>query len=441
MTSRQTNIHHFASTQASGGGSVRGMHQIGYAIVILAAALYGLLFAQPAFAQSGMISGTVTDSANNPIENITVELYQESFTPIFGTMWSSVSYTNTATSGNFAFPGLDAGKYRLYIYDANSTPRYQNEYFDNAADLDSATDINLAANENRSNIAVQLANLGSISGRVTIPGGGPLPNAQINLYTYATCCAYWAQFSTYAADANGDYTLPGLPTGTYRIGVYDSSYPSMYQAEFYQDAADVESATDIPVGDGEDVTGIDVELAKFGTISGRVLDTNSAPLANISIQIYGNDPCCGWIPIYSVSTNPSGYYTVTGLISGTYRVEFIDNNIPTMFQSEYYDSVATLAAAADVVVTTGQDVINVDAVLAKLGSISGSVTDDGNRPLSMIQVYAYALDSQNCCGAWSAQTDAEGHFIILGLPSERIKFTLSITLPFRHSISRNISTM
>jgi hypothetical protein len=79
-----------------------------------------------------------------------------------------------------------------------------------------------------------------------------------------------------------------LPIGEYKIG-FRADY---YFAEYFDDAADVDSATVISVVDGP-VSGIDAALQPWPSISGRVTDRRGAPLTAVSIGITDADTGVG----------------------------------------------------------------------------------------------------------------------------------------------------
>lgn len=394
------------------GRAIRAVQLFGFAGAIVVAALLALVNAQPVFAQNGVISGTVTDTSNNPIENITVELSKEQVDPFLGTFWSFVTSTTTVANGSYTFSGLDTGKYRICFANSSIPSLHRHECYDDATELDFATDIDLAANATVTSIDAQLAKFGTISGQVTIAGGAPLANAQISVYVFASCCNYWSQIGAYNADSNGHYTIAGLEPDSYRLNFADSTYPPTYQQEYYVDTADVDSATDIPVGNEEDVTGIDAELAKLGTISGRVTDANSNPIPNVRVELNQYDSFFGfWNALYSVYTDSNGDYTIIGVSAGTVRLGFFDENIPAFYANEYYNDADSVETAGDIAVALGEDVTGIDVQLTKLGSIAGRVTDKDGNPVENFAVALYENDNYINNGT----TDGNGEYIFAGL--------------------------
>ena len=63
----------------------------------------------------------------------------------------------------------------------------------------------------------------------------------------------------YSTAATGGYDVGGLAAGTYRVGFEDRS--GTYLKEYYDDAVDADSGTDVVVAAAAMVTGIDASLA------------------------------------------------------------------------------------------------------------------------------------------------------------------------------------
>ena len=69
-----------------------------------------------------------------------------------------------------------------------------------------------------------------------------------------------------------------------------------------------------------------------------------------------------WNAVATGYTSLTGTYSIEGLATGTYRIRFGDYSNKA-FATEYYDSASTPGAAANVSVTAGATVQNIDAVL------------------------------------------------------------------------------
>ena len=73
-----------------------------------------------------------------------------------------------------------------------------------------------------------------------------------------------------------------LPAANYQVEFFDND--GTYVTEYYDDQPSLELADDVPVAQGENVTGIDAQLARTGTIRGTVTDEQGQPVPGIFID-------------------------------------------------------------------------------------------------------------------------------------------------------------
>ena len=100
-------------------------------------------------AESGEISGTVTEPDGSPPSDATVALYQQGPDGTFH-MYDSYRLLNVELRGLYYFTSLPAGVYRLGFFPNDD--RFNNEYSGNQPTLDLAHDIVLAAGEKQTGI-------------------------------------------------------------------------------------------------------------------------------------------------------------------------------------------------------------------------------------------------------------------------------------------------
>jgi 5-hydroxyisourate hydrolase-like protein (transthyretin family) len=358
---------------------------------------------------AGHVTGTVTDGTI-PLSDIQVNVYHWTGSAYD---WSYVAYTDV--SGNYEMGGLAAGTYRVQFHDSNYV--YITEYYDNALDLSSAADISVTAGFTTPGIDAVLAEGGHITGTVT-DGTNPLSNIEVEIYHWTGTVYDWS-YST-STDVAGYYDMGGLPTGTYRVQFFDH-FNGIYLGEWYDDAPNLDGATDISVTAGSITSGIDAVLAEGGHISGAVTH-ESNPLYRIQVRVYswtGAD--YDWS--YSTYTDTAGNYDMSGLPTGIYRVQFFDR-FKAIYISEWYDDEPDLDDASDISVTAGLTTPGINAVLAeKKGIITGTVTD-GTDPLKGIQVKVYHWTGDDDDWSESTRTDASGNYTIGNLPAGtyRVRF-------------------
>jgi hypothetical protein len=220
-------------------------------------------------------------------------------------------------------------------------------------------------------IQLEISHSTGITGTVTNAEGDPIQGICVD--------AFDADQNIVGSDgtnASGEFEILGIPPGDYKVEYSDCDL--VYVEEWYDDQPDFGSANDVHVTQGVITSGVDAELARYGTISGRWTDENGDPVYDQSCGAYAYDATTGDFA-GSGFTNPDGYYTIGGLSTGTYVVDFSPCSVP--FGEEWYDNKLTQAAATPVSVTFGQDTGDINVVLQDTApvnttppSISGSAS-------------------------------------------------------------------
>ncbi len=248
---------------------------------------------------------------------------------------------------------------------------------------------------------------GSISGTVTEEGTGtPLEDVQVDV-----CDLAWGNCWGAQTDAAGDYTVGGLRTGDYKVQFSHSSYV----AEWWDDKTNFGAANTVAVVQGADSPGINAALAVGGSISGTVTDeATGLPLQGVDVEACDlARSSCRW-----AQTDAAGDYTVGGLRTGDYKVQFGSGSV---YVSEWWNDKAAFGATNTVAVVQGVDTPGIDAALVLGGSISGTVTEEGTGTrLEDVQVDVCDLAGDTC---WGALTDAAGHYTVGGLRAGDTRFS------------------
>lgn len=372
---------------------------------LLAVSIFG--FSLSAFSWGASISGTVTDSTGTtPLEGIEVSAYQdEEF------WWGSVQSAETDSDGHYAIEGLAGGTYRVGFGDVNHN--FVEEYYDDAPDVDAATDLMLGVSQDMTGVNARLVTASSIAGTVTdSTGATPLEGIYVTAYRYKEF--WWDAMGWANTDSNGHYTLEGLASGTYRVGFHDEY--EQYQEEYYIDAPDVDVATDLVLGVSQDLTGVDARLAPAASITGTVTGPDGTPLDGVGVQTYSwNGLTWSTLDGHSAGTGSDGTYALRGLTGGIYRVRFWGASIGHVDQ--FYGGSYDVNMAKSIAVPEGSSIDGMDVMLAVGGHISGSVSGpSGSPPLDEYAVYAYRRKGTNWLevGGWS-WVGFEGAFDYAGL--------------------------
>jgi len=258
--------------------------------------------------------------------------------------------TETNELGEYTIAGLPADKeYRVFIW---GQPGWANEVYQETIWWDEATIVSPDA----TGIDFTLDPGGSISGVVTDEGGNPLANIGVDIMDggYGAC-----------TDTDGNYTIAGLPFGTYNVAAgRDFCEPHEYVEELVFGVEINEITPDV----GE----INFTLELGGSISGTVttvdVEGNTVPVTelwvdacheSVSLEMWGNSPLC-----IGAQTDQDGFYTIPRLLPGNYRVVTWGNNDLSL---QFYDGVLNYYEANLVTVETGQIRESVDFSLFASG--------------------------------------------------------------------------
>jgi hypothetical protein len=382
---------------------------------LAAAATLSLLGANSALAVgSGSITGTVTDfSSEAPVAQIQACAYRS---PSF----EYAGCEETAVDGSYAIAGLAGGSYKVqfrrpYFSEAN----YLAQYYDGQPTWDSANVVAVTEGVAKTGVDAELHVGGQIAGTV-VAAAGEAPLASIS------ACAYVATgpgelVGCAATDADGEYTITGLPTGPYKVQ-FEPSFGVNFVSQYHAGKATRDAADSIAIVAGATVSGIDAKMQVGGTITGQVTDAES------SLAIEGAEACLypagSTIPAGCRPTDASGNYSITGLATGPYKVGFRPGSSDQTHARQFYDGKATLAAANAIAVTQGATVGGIDAELPKQGGIAGRVTAASGAPLAGIEVCAGSSGLEGSDSGCDL-TDAGGDYLIAGLQessSYRVEF-------------------
>ncbi len=260
-------------------------------------------------------------------------------------------------------------------------------------------------------IDFSLSAAGSISGTLTEQGTG----VALQGYVYVYGSTGGAYLESAPTDADGNYTLDGLPAGSYYLEATAAYHRSEVYDDLPCDSCDVTMGTSIPVTAGASVTGIDFVLDRLGTIEGTVVDqSNSAPLGYYEIDLLTPEG----LPRGYAYTTGDGSYAFQGVQPGTYVVK---TAVSFIFRDEVYDDVpcengCSLVGATPVSVSLGGTTSGIDFSLLRLGRLTGTVTDAASGlPLGDSAVSLY--DSRGYYRTTS-YSQADGTFTSAYLPSD-----------------------
>jgi hypothetical protein len=353
----------------------------------------------------GIVRGSVM-SAVGPIGNVSIDLNGEpcgGYPPGGGLTDSAGNYTVTVPAGT-------------YFVRANPFPsglNYVMKYWNPAGgsiNCWEAAPVMVTDGVISDGISFLLEPGGSVSGHVTDASGGDLSNVHVYAQTQGCGGEWLAGVNT---DANGNYTLFGLPTGDVFVRACASCSGFNYVDEWYNNVTDCNQATPVAVVAGQDTPGIHFQLEPGGSVSGHVSDALGNPIPNV--HVYSQSWACGGPWLAGTSTDVNGNYTLFGLPGGDVFVRACPSCTGQNYVDEWYDNVIDCSQATPVAVVAGQDTPNTNFALEEGGTISGWVRDDLGTGLSNVLVNAYGgkCHAQHLTGA---TTDLTGYYEIRGIP-------------------------
>jgi Carboxypeptidase regulatory-like domain len=315
---------------------------------------------------TGKIEGKVTEelSPGTGIQNIDVRVYDT-------TSDKYVVGADTNASGEYAVTGLKEGSYEVGFYPPLGS-EYVPRWYSEEPSFSKATLLMVKEGEAKSGIDAELRIGGKISGTVTNTSKVGLEH--IEVVAYSTGTGEEAFFGEAKTNANGEYTVVGLPEDSYIVEFYpEYGYGLNFVPQYYNEEPMFSRATPILVEEEKTRTLIDAELQVGGEISGTVTDAvTHKPVANVYVSAYetsdGGEE--GFEEDYA-KTNANGEYTIIGLGNGTYKIEFEAEDktgteyTGTEYITQYYNDEPSLASASLVTASQGSTTPGIDAALVR----------------------------------------------------------------------------
>jgi protocatechuate 3,4-dioxygenase beta subunit len=285
---------------------------------------------------------------------------------------------------------------------------------------------------------------GSIAGQVlNLKGGTPLKKANVQL----TMMNLGGQANMTAAagrgqpmmpirkavetDEQGRFSFTGLDAGKYRLSADRQGYLHQnYGARKYSG-----SGTPVLVAEGQNVTGIVFQMNPQAVITGKVLDEDGAPVANLQVRAMRYLYRGGtrqWSQVANANTTDIGEFRLPGLEPGRYVVSSAVRNggmqarrgqtdeampaVPDMmYAATYYPSTTNSTTAVPVDVGAGGEVRGIDIRLVKtrVYRVRGKVAGAGDQRNVMVSLSPKDMPGGQLMGQANGP---EGQFEIRNVP-------------------------
>lgn len=348
----------------------------------------------------GAISGQVTNTKGKPLEGLCVTVSSQN---------GSTGSATTSAKGLYSVLNLPTGAYTV-TFCGNTAGYVSQSYADGLANP-----VSVIAGETTTQVNASLTLGGTISGHVTNTAGRSL----FGICVEASGLTSGSTSGSTSTAGNGDYHISGLTTGTYAVDYFSGcANKGSYVTEWYKGKIGLSSASKVRVTDGRTTSGIGVRMYVAGSISGRVTDTAMTALAGICVTVvYRNGDTSGG----SSSTVGDGTYSVAGLATGTYLVDFTpDCGATGNYSAQWYKDKSSLTTATTVKVRAGRTASGIDARLPPGGTIAGKVTDVRGRALAGICI---SVNGANAFGV--ATTTVSGTYAVDDLGTGRYTVSFS----------------
>jgi hypothetical protein len=302
----------------------------------------------------GAISGTVTSAATDTVIagiEVCALTTEEPFAYSCGT---------TNTSGEYTLTGLEPGEYIVVFFaPLESQLNYVTQYYDDKSSESEAKNVPVTAGGMASGIDASLHAGGRITGSVV--NGPDKAIAGIEVCALESFFGFYERCTT--TNSSGEYALVGLASGEYDVEFSAPANSGLnYVTQFWDEEATFFEADAVPVTAGETTPEeIDATMRPGGEITGKVVSAaTKKALEGILVCAYEEE-----LEYERCSTTDSvGEYTILGLATGSYEVEFSEAFAGQgNYATQYYDDAASFEDAELVLAKVGQTTAGIDAEL------------------------------------------------------------------------------
>lgn len=363
----------------------------------------------------GALAGRLAFSDGSPVPFGFVEaLYQgASVNPdTLGGLYGATAYIDR--QGHYVFDQLPIGDY-LIRATMEMDGLHQTLWYDGAEVESDATPVSIMEDQRVEGIDFAFSPGATIAGQVTDQLGNPLPDVQVTARSSAQ--HYFAR--TVATDSNGMYQLHALGDGTaYQLyAAYMSpflaltqSYPSSVTAT-EAGATGINFVFDVPT--------------EFGSIAGRVMDTNGQPMGGVGIYV---------VPDYTQpdsTTGFTGYDGARGQYTETDREgNYWFDDVPvgeyilsaqvqsaTLRYPIWYPNANSPDEATPITVTANAETGGIEFIVPTLeGVIRGTLTDAEGKAIPHSSVQLESIEGTGFLVRSYASTDKAGNFVFSEVP-------------------------
>jgi len=391
-------------------------------------ALLGIILATCCWAQppvavdKGAVSGTVTNTAGEPLRRVSLQL-----TPVSRVRGSAADEplsnlaSETDLQGNFIFDVVVPGRYLL----AAQRSGYLNASFYNAR----GGVLTVEPSQKVTGLVIKMTPQGIIGGRVIDDENEPVSGATVKVTPGKVPDLVGAvpPAGDGTTNADGAFAIGGLPPGRYVVSVAvpsatvvsPRSHREIYVTTYYPDAIDVAAATPIEVGPGAQVRGLEIRLHKVPVfrVSGKLVNAVTGEPGSAILSLFRR----GSVPGLSAKSTGvgAGDFVFDGVSPGAYVLEAKSTG-----EAEDRPSLV----AWQIISVGGGDLDRVVVEMRPGIGLRGSVINEGALPSSWPQITLTPEESLNYPTDLPV-IDANGRFTAAGLEPGRYRVNIAGMAP------------
>jgi hypothetical protein len=326
----------------------------------------------------------------------------------------------TAADGTYTISGLAPGSYGVMFVPGCGGGDFATQWYNGSASGTQSSPgalVAVTATSPATGINATMSMGTSISGTVSAAvSGADLAGICVNAFPVGSATSAG---TADASAADGTYTVEGLLPGSYDVEFSAGACGGNYVTQWYNGtpagASSMSGALAVAVTVVSPATSINVAMSASTSISGTVsAAVGGADIANMCVWAY---PVGGGSP-EKATTALDGVYTISGIAAGSYTIEFYTypcggRNYVTQWYNNTPTGASSMSGALAVAVTVVSPATGINAELALVASISGTVTAVVGG--SNVAGVCVSVTSTNGGSGGSATTAANGTYTVTGL--------------------------
>jgi protocatechuate 3,4-dioxygenase beta subunit len=363
--------------------------------------------------EKGTVSGMV-------VNQLTSEPLRHAKVAMEGTRnGANVPYVaETDATGIFLVKDVDPGSYHLMVDHPGflQIPRISG--------VQSLTGASLTVKRKQTlrDIVLRVSPSSVVTGRVFDQYGDPASDFQVEArrYSYIGGKRQLHLIATAVTNDLGEYRLHGLRSGTYYIVASsaaaamgadqdESGAAQQYAPTYYPRNTDLLGAAPVAVGQGDQISGIDIwaTVSRPVTIRGRVLTPAGTQFSRntvITLMSRGVDTAGASFNPTTTVKDAQGHFEIRGVSPGAYTLSALMDE-----KNDHY-------AGAQALEIRDLDIENIEMVMNRAGTVNGRVRVEGDKSIALKSVRVLLEPDNNLLtGSVVGDVKPDGTFSIAGV--------------------------